>query len=75
MFHEGLAAAFAGVARAEVETGRARAVALSGGVLQNAVLQAALLRHLDGLPVLLHHGVPAGDGGLALGQALVAAAS
>ncbi len=74
MFHEGLAKAFAKVARAEVETGRAQAVALSGGVLQNAVLQAALLRHLDGLPVLLHHGVPAGDGGLALGQALVAAA-
>ena len=74
MFHEGLAQAFAAIARAEVEAGRAEAVALSGGVLQNAVLQAALLRHLDGLPVLLHHGVPAGDGGLALGQALVAAA-
>lgn len=74
MFHEGLAAAFAGLARAEVEAGRARAVALSGGVLQNAVLQAALIRHLEGLPVLLHHGVPANDGGLALGQALVAAA-
>ena len=74
MFHEGIAASFAGVARAEVEAGRASAVALSGGVLQNAVLQAALLRHLDGLPVLLHHGVPANDGGLALGQALVAAA-
>ena len=74
MFHEGLAAAFARVARAQVEAGKARAVALSGGVLQNAVLQAALLRHLEGVPVLLHHGVPANDGGLALGQALVAAA-
>jgi len=73
-FHEGLAQAFAGIARGEVEAGRAGAVALSGGVLQNAVLQTALLRHLDGLPVLLHHGVPANDGGLALGQALVAAA-
>jgi hydrogenase maturation protein HypF len=73
-FHEGLAAAFAGVARALVDEGRAEAVALSGGVLQNAVLQAALLRHLDGLPVLIHHAVPPGDGGLALGQALVAAA-
>ena len=74
MFHQGLAEAFARIARAEVEAGRAEAVALSGGVLQNAVLQAALLRCLDGLPVLLHHGVPAGDGGLALGQALIAAA-
>jgi hydrogenase maturation protein HypF len=74
MFHEGLAAAFAGVARAAVETGRAQAVALSGGVLQNAVLEAALLRHLDGVPVLRHARVPANDGGLAFGQALVAAA-
>ncbi len=74
-FHEGLVEAFASRARALVEAGRAEAVALSGGVLQNARLQAALLRHLDGLPVLLHHGVPANDGGLALGQALVAAAS
>ncbi len=72
MFHEGLAEAFASRARALVETGRAKAVALSGGVMQNARLQAALLRHLDGLPVLLHHSVPANDGGLALGQALVA---
>jgi len=74
MFHEGLAAAFAQIAREMVETGRAEAVALSGGVLQNARMQDALLRHLGGLPVLLHHGVPANDGGLALGQALVAAA-
>ncbi len=73
-FHETLAAAFARVARAQVEAGRADAVALSGGVLQNAVLQAALLRQLEGLPVLLHHHVPANDGGLAFGQALVAAA-
>jgi hydrogenase maturation protein HypF len=73
-FHTGLARAFAAIARREVEAGRAEAVALSGGVMQNAVLLAALLRALDGLPVLLHHAVPAGDGGLALGQALVAAA-
>lgn len=73
-FHAGLAWAFAGIARAEVEAGRAAAVALSGGVLQNALLQDMLLDELDGVPVLLHHGVPANDGGLALGQALVAAA-
>ncbi|MBV7380786.1 carbamoyltransferase HypF [Maritimibacter dapengensis] len=73
-FHEGLVAAFAASARALVETGRAEAVALSGGVMQNALLQAALMRHLGDVPVLLHHGVPANDGGLALGQALVAAA-
>jgi hydrogenase maturation protein HypF len=73
-FHRGLAAAFAGPARALVEAGRAEAVALSGGVMQNAVLLAALIEALEGVPVLLHHAVPANDGGLALGQALVAAA-
>lgn len=74
-FHEGLAAAFAGAARRLVDSGRAEAVALSGGCLQNAVLHRALLRHLSGLRVLTHRFAPAGDGGLALGQAMVALAA
>ena len=51
-------------------------VALSGGVLQNRVLLEQLLRRLagGGLRVLTHREVPANDGGLALGQAVVAAA-
>ncbi|MEC7761639.1 MAG: carbamoyltransferase HypF [Pseudomonadota bacterium] len=73
-FHEGLAKVFADRARTLVESGAARAVALSGGCLQNATLQAALLRHVGDVPVLLHHKTPANDGGLALGQALIAAA-
>jgi hydrogenase maturation protein HypF len=73
-FHAGLARAFCAPARALVAAGRARAVALSGGCLQNATLLALCLAELDGLPVLLPHRVPANDGGLALGQALVAAA-
>jgi hydrogenase maturation protein HypF len=73
-FHDGLAAAFAAPARAAVESGRACAVALSGGCLQNARLHMALLAALDGLPVLVHRRVPANDGGLAFGQALVALA-
>ncbi|MEI4473045.1 carbamoyltransferase HypF [Frigidibacter sp. MR17.24] len=73
-FQSGLAAAFAAAARALVESGRARAVALSGGCFQNAGLLGATLAALDGLPVLVHSRTPANDGGLALGQALVAAA-
>jgi hydrogenase maturation protein HypF len=73
-FHDGLAAAFGFVARALVMEGRARAVALSGGCLQNVRLQRALLRELDGVTVLLHRQVPANDGGLAFGQAMVALA-
>ncbi len=73
-FHDGLAAAFAAPARKAVECGQAKAVALSGGCLQNPRLLAALLSELRGLPVLTHGQVPANDGGLAFGQALVALA-
>ncbi len=73
-FHEGLAAGFAAAARGLVERGDAHAVALSGGVMQNARLHRALMRRLQGIEVLQHRIVPANDGGLALGQALVALA-
>ena len=53
-----------------------KTVALSGGVLQNRVLLEQLLMRLerDGFSVLTHRQVPANDGGLALGQAAIAAA-
>ena len=51
-------------------------VALSGGVMQNRVLLELLVARLQalGLRVLTHTQVPANDGGLALGQAAIAAA-
>ncbi|MBK5934737.1 hydrogenase maturation carbamoyltransferase HypF [Rhodovulum imhoffii] len=73
-FHAGLAGAFAQEARSLVERGQARAVALSGGCFQNARLLAATLKALEGVPVLVHRQVPSNDGGLALGQAVAAAA-
>jgi hydrogenase maturation protein HypF len=73
-FHAGLAAACSGRARALVESGAAEAVALSGGCFQNALLLELTLAALGDLPVLIHRKVPANDGGLALGQAVVAAA-
>ncbi|GAA0309879.1 carbamoyltransferase HypF [Rhodovulum strictum] len=73
-FHAGLAHAFAAPARALVEQGRAQAVALSGGCFQNARLLAETLAALGDVPVLTHRETPANDGGLALGQAVIAAA-
>jgi hydrogenase maturation protein HypF len=78
-FHTGLARALVlmldHLARrlGEAWTGR---IALSGGVFQNAILSAELIRQLEakGLQVLQHSQVPANDGNLSLGQAVIAAA-
>ncbi|MFO1202603.1 MAG: carbamoyltransferase HypF [Tabrizicola sp.] len=73
-FHVGLAQAFAALARGLVESGEARAVVLSGGCFQNALLHRLTLRALGDVPVMVHRVTPANDGGLALGQAVIAAA-
>ena len=73
-FHVGLAHAFCAPARDLVLRGEARAVVLSGGCFQNLILHRACLAALRDVPVLVHQRIPANDGGLALGQALIAAA-
>jgi hydrogenase maturation protein HypF len=54
----------------------AGAVALSGGVMQNGLLMRLMLDALAdcGRPILTQRQVPSNDGGLALGQAVAAAA-
>ena len=71
--HEGLASAFAAAC---ADAGDADTVVLSGGCLQNVRLARSLARQLDdhGFRVLTHRAVPPNDGGLAYGQAAVAAA-
>ena len=75
-FHRGLARAIVWMAERLVADTAIDTVALSGGVFQNATLFALVHRGLEdlGLTVLSHARTPANDGGLALGQAIVALA-
>ena len=72
-FHKGIAQAVVAMAR---RLDGFDTVALSGGCFQNAVLFELIERQLRnaGFRVLSHSVVPTNDGGLALGQAAVAAA-
>ena len=79
-FHKGLAIAVARMVGNLSRHGKpddpVETVALSGGVFQNRVLLEQVVRRLqdDGFKVLTHTLVPANDGGLSLGQAVVASA-
>ena len=80
-FHRGLAKVIVRMVetltiRAPTDPPPVRTVALSGGVFQNRVLFERVVSglHALGLTVLTHSAVPCNDGGLALGQAVIAAA-
>jgi len=74
-FHNGLAEVLAKVANTLREGSGCERVCLSGGTFQNVYLFARLCDRLRkaGFQVSTQSEVPAGDGGLSLGQALVAA--
>jgi hydrogenase maturation protein HypF len=73
-FHAAVADMIAAVSRRIAEETGIRRVALTGGVFQNARLSRVAARALRTarLDVLEHRVVPCNDGGLALGQALMA---
>jgi hydrogenase maturation protein HypF len=79
-FHKGLARAIAAMSlNLAGQPGAERrfdTIALSGGCFQNDILFEQTSRRLEaeGFSVLSHRQVPANDGGLALGQAAIAAA-
>ncbi|WP_413205873.1 carbamoyltransferase HypF [Rhodospirillum sp. A1_3_36] len=73
-FHRGLAESIAETALTLAGTHAARAIALTGGCLQNATLLEGVLEALGNFRTLTHALVPANDGGLSLGQAVVAGA-
>jgi hydrogenase maturation protein HypF len=73
-FHHAVAEVIARVATRIRNQERVKRVVLSGGVFQNMLLLEQTCRRLEaqGLAVYVHHQVPPNDGGIALGQAVVA---
>ncbi len=72
-FHHGLADAILTLVLWLSDQNQVRTAALSGGVMQNRVLLERLHSGLQaaGLKVLLHEQLPANDGGISLGQAVI----
>ncbi len=75
-FHLGLAESVVSLAQTLSDLHGLETVALSGGVFQNRILLEQVSTRLRalGLQVLSHRQVPSNDGGISLGQAVVAAA-
>jgi len=76
-FHRGLAKAISDMALRHTKDTPIDTVALSGGCFQNAVLFELVHQSLEeaGLTVLSHSQYPANDGGVSLGQAVIALAN
>jgi len=75
-FHDAIADGLANAAIHIAQTTGIKTVGLSGGVFCNQLLSQRVAQRLEAsqLNVLTHQQVPANDGGLALGQAAIAAA-
>ncbi|AVH73095.1 carbamoyltransferase HypF [Nostoc sp. 'Lobaria pulmonaria (5183) cyanobiont'] len=75
-FHKGLANAIVEMVKYLCQENLINQVALTGGVFQNCILLEQVTKRLQtlGIKVLTHSLVPANDGGLSLGQAVIAAA-
>jgi hydrogenase maturation protein HypF len=72
-FHNALIQATAQLLRQALERHGPLPIVLTGGCFQNALLTMGVFDALKSrVPVYLHGEVPPGDGGIALGQALVA---
>ncbi len=76
-FHNGVAALITQACLGLRERHGLSDVALSGGVFQNLLLLHAAVAQLEehGFRVLVHSRVPCNDGGISLGQAVIAAAT
>ena len=73
IFHYALAEGFAQLARQQVQRHHCETIVLSGGVWHNQLLRRLIKEQLAEFKVLSAHQFPMGDGGLSLGQAVIAA--
>ena len=75
-FHRGFAQIIIDTGSLLATENKINRVALSGGVFQNCTLFKLVVTGLErkNIQVLTHHQIPTNDGGLALGQAVIAAA-
>ncbi|HAF2548348.1 TPA: carbamoyltransferase HypF [Salmonella enterica] len=73
-FHDALACAFATLMRQQATARGITTLVFSGGVIHNRLLRARLAFYLSDFKLLFPQQLPAGDGGLSLGQGVIAAA-
>ncbi|ENM1948625.1 carbamoyltransferase HypF [Citrobacter braakii] len=73
-FHDALARGFATLMRLQAEERGIKTLVFSGGVMHNRLLSARLAFYLHDFTLLFPQRLPAGDGGLSLGQGVIAAA-
>ena len=74
-FHQTLIDAFTAMSEAMRETTGLSRIVLSGGCFQNTILLTGTINRLklSGFDVYCHRDIPANDGGISLGQAVIAA--
>ncbi|WP_436858664.1 carbamoyltransferase HypF [Citrobacter tructae] len=73
-FHDALASGFAAMMREQAVLRGITTLVFSGGVMHNRLLSTRLAYYLADFNLLFPQQLPAGDGGLSLGQGVVAAA-
>lgn len=73
-FHDALARGFATLMQEQAEARGIKTLVFGGGVMHNRLLSARLAIYLHDFTLLFPQRLPAGDGGLSLGQGVIAAA-
>lgn len=73
-FHDALACGFATLMRQQATARGITTLVFSGGVMHNRLLRARLTFYLSDFKLLFPQQLPTGDGGLSLGQGVIAAA-